>query len=128
MLKIYNRQALTRQQRMVMALIFGALACLVCVGIHLILTHVYKLYIELVYIGFGFLIGYAIRYFGHGVQVQFSILAVVLTLVTITVCDLLVYPFSSVMIILTQYGISSLISVGYRIVACVLAWRFARIV
>lgn len=128
MLKVYNKTALTRQERMKNALLFGILAAAVCVGIQMLLIHVFTVYFDVIYVGFGLGIGYAIQYFGHGVQKRFSVLAVILTLIAILICDLSAYPASSLVYLLTKMGFDSLLSVIYRVAGLVLAWRYARII
>lgn len=129
MLKIYNKSAITRQQRFQNALVIGILVSLasiiVIVGIFK-LTHVY---LQIVYWLSGYLIGTAICRFGKGVQVQFSILAVVLEVLVIIISDLLI--FESIANVLFIYSIASydiLFVIGYRALGIITAWQSARIV
>jgi len=128
MLKVYNKTALTRHERFTKALLFGGAAALAAIAIDAILLKVFNVFFPVIYIGFGYGIGYAIQYFGHGVQIRFSILAAVLTAVTMLTCDLIAYPPNVLLSELTAYGIDSLLMWGYRAVGLYLAWRYARII
>ena len=129
MFKIYNKQALTRQQRFSNACIVGIGTSLLCIGVFAALLLLLKIYSPLLFLPMGFLIGYVIQRFGKGVQIQFSILALVLTLVVIFVCDMLAY--GSVQLLLSdllEFGQYSILQLIYRAGACYLAYSNARVV
>ena len=130
MLHVFNKQALTKKQRFSKAIVFGVLATIIAVILELVLIKVFHVFFDITYLLIGFGIGYAIQYFGKGVQVQFSILAVVLTLIVILLCDLIVYDFdlSYVLANIASNGTDSLFSLAYRIFALYLAYRYARVV
>ncbi|MDO4378734.1 MAG: hypothetical protein Q4C64_06255 [Erysipelotrichia bacterium] len=130
MLKVFNKNALTRKQRFSKAILFGCLATLLAVVLNLILIKVFYVYFSILYLAIGLGIGYCIQYFGRGVQIQFSLLAAGLTLLTIIICDLTAFNFDvrSILTSLTSYGLDSLIDLAYRIVGIYLAFRYARVV
>ena len=129
MLKVYNKNALTRQQRLVNAIVIGVAAGLVLFLAWLLLVKFIGVYIPLLYVLFGYLIGVAIQHFGKGVQIQFSILAVVITVVVILCCDLA--AFGSIKHLLEQFsggGMASLFEIAYRAAGIYLAFINARVV
>lgn len=130
MLKVFNKAALTRKQRFTKAIFFGCLATVLITGLNIVLIKVFDLYISFLYLLVGVGIGYCIQYFGKGVQIQFSLLAVGLTLFVILISDAIAYDFAFKDLIydLTSYGISSLWGLGYRIAGLYLAYRYARVV
>lgn len=90
-MKVYNKNALTRNQRFNNALLFGLLACII-LGIlgGLVLDIIYIPYMSyMVYIGIGYSIGQIIQIKGKGVQERFSILAIVLTIISFIICDII---------------------------------------
>ena len=129
MFKIYNKQALTRQQRFSNACVVGVGASILCVVLFMALLLFLKIYSPLLLLPMGFLIGYVIQRFGKGVQIQFSLLALGLTLAVIFACDMLAY--GSVQLLLSdllEFGQYSILQLIYRAGACYLAYSNARVV
>ena len=128
-MKIFNKAALTRKQRFSRAVLVGCGCALLAIGIILLLGLQFSLYLSLLYMAVGFGIGYAIQYFGKGVQIQFSLLAAGLTIAVMLVCDwvLLGGPVN-IISALTEYGLNSLWEIAYRVVAIFLAYRYSRVV
>ena len=91
MLKIYNSNAITRQQRMNNAILFGVGAALVCAIILWVVSNVIGVYMPVLFIPAAYLISWLIRRYGRGVQIQFSLLAVGLTARVIIITDLLTF-------------------------------------
>ena len=90
-MKVYNRNALTRNQRFNNALLYGILATLgVSLTYGLFFHYMPMPFIfSATYIAIGYIIGYVIQVKGRGVQQRFSILAVVLTIIAFILGDLI---------------------------------------
>ena len=127
MFKIYNKNAITRKQRMQNAIVCGTLTAVLCTVVLIVVFGMIGVYVPLLYVARGFVISWAIRKFGHGVQIRFSILAVILTALVIVITDFIV--FGSIQNVLTLYsgGINALWNLGYRAAALILAFQNARI-
>ena len=127
MFKIYNKNAITRKQRMQNAIICGALTAVLCTVVLIFVFGMIGVYVPLLYVARGFVISWAIRKFGHGVQIRFSILAVILTALVIVITDFIV--FGSIQNVLTLYsgGINALWNLCYRAAALIRAFQNARI-
>ena len=127
-MKVFNTRALTRKQRFTKALLVGTACALAAIAVLILVWHQFGPYMSLLYIPVGFGIAMAIQNFGRGVQIQFSLLSVFLTLAVIVIVDLYAFGVEGILEILTQYGIDSLWEIGYRAVALYLAYRYARVV
>ena len=127
MFKIYNKNAITRKQRMQNAVICGSIAAVLCMAVMIFVFGMIGVYVPLLYVARGYVISWAIRKFGHGVQIQFSILAVILTARVIVITDFII--FGSIQNVLALYsgGINALWNIGYRAAALILAFQNARI-
>ena len=127
MLKIYNSNAITRQQRMNNAILFGVGAALVCAIILWVVSNVIDVYMPVLFIPAAYLISWLIRRYGRGVQIQFSLLAVGLTARVIIITDLLTFRNLQMILLLFTNGTSGLWNIGYRAVALILAFQNARV-
>ena len=127
MLKIYNSNAITRQQRMNNAILFGVGASLVCAIILWVVSNVIGVYMPVLFIPAAYLISWLIRRYGRGVQIQFSLLAVGLTARVIIITDLLTFRNLQMILLLFTNGASGLWNIGYRAVALILAFQNARV-
>ena len=125
MLKVFNKAALTRKQRFSRALLVGGVVMALLTAIMVLIILHYGIYIEIVLAGIGFCIGYSIQYYGKGVQIQFSILAAVLTVISILICDFCAYGGLGGILEIMSYDFISII---IRVAAVVLAYRYARII
>ena len=90
-MKVYNTDALTRNQRFIRALTYGIPTSL---GIALIYGLIYRIthlgvVFNFVYVLMGMIIGSVICKYGRGVQLKFSILGAVLTFVAFFLGDLI---------------------------------------
>ena len=143
MLKVFNTTSLSQKQRFWQAVLFGSLASIVLVIIYVFISNLmWEIGVEfsIVYIAFGYAIGYIIQHTGRGVQVKFSILAALLCVFVIFFGDLLTfYPnllgdlgnfffYTSNLLAFYLAGASSLIGLAFRIVGIVVAFQTARIV
>ena len=131
MLKIYNTNAITRKQRFQNAVVSGAVAAVICMAVYIVLTSVFSIgfSMSILFVPAGYFIGWVIQRYGRGVQIQFSVLAVALTVLVIIVCDLFVYRSVTLIIyVLTQMGFDSLWEIGYRALGLILAFQNARVI
>jgi len=126
MFKIYNSNAISRTERMKNAVIMGSIATVACLLITTGLKF-FGLAFDIIYVGYGFLIGYAIQYFGKGVHLQFSILGVGLAVVAVLISDLIYAGFDLevLKLIISTFDVFSIV---YRGAALVMAFRYARLV
>ncbi|MDI9541023.1 MAG: hypothetical protein QM204_06085 [Bacillota bacterium] len=129
MFKAFNKPALTRRQRFTRAILFGSLATFLITILNIVLIKAFHLYFVILYVAIGWVIGNAIQYFGKGVQIQFSILAAVLTAVCILICDLVAYDFN-IAFYLSSFtgGYDTIFELGYRVAGVYLAYVNARVV
>ncbi len=127
MLKIYNRNAITRGQRMNNAILFGTAAAIVCCIILWVVSNIIGVYMPVLFIPAAYLISWLIRRYGRGVQLQFSLLAVGLTALVIIITDLFTFHNLQTILLLFTNGTSGLWNIGYRAVALILAFQNARV-
>lgn len=130
MFKIYNNSAITRKQRFSNAIVVGLATAALCTLAFVLLFRLFSVYFGILFVAMGFAIGWMIQHYGKGVQIQFSILAVVLTLLAIFVSDMFIFGgnFPAILAFLASSGTSSLWQIGYRIFACIMAFQNARII
>lgn len=89
MLKVFNVNSLGQNERFKKALLFGILTS---IGLSILLALTQRLLsirFSLLYLLAGFLIALVIKKYGRGVQVKFSYLGAVLTVLTILFADVL---------------------------------------
>ena len=91
MLKVYNRDALSRNERFIRAILYGTGATVGLTILYGILSAVLRIEFSVVYLAFGYAIGTVIRKFGRGVQVKFSVLAAVLAVLCFIFGDMIAY-------------------------------------
>lgn len=89
MLKIYNKQALTRNERFIRAVVYGVGATAGLTVLYGILSALLRIEFSVVYLAFGYAIGTVIRKLGRGVQVRFSVLAAVLAAICFVLGDMI---------------------------------------
>ena len=128
-MKIYNTNALTRKQRFQNAAVVGAAAFIAFLVIWMVVLNVIGVYFPLLYVAFGFGMGYLIQRFGKGVQIQFSILSAGLMLVLLLICDLMTFGSVKHLIqLFADAGITALFEIGYRVLAVYFAFINARVI
>lgn len=89
MFKVFNTEALSRNQRFQKALIAGILATLVFgIGYGIIASSL-RIEFSVVFLLIGYGIGWAIRTYGRGVQVKFSILGAICAAVCFIIADMI---------------------------------------
>ena len=91
MYKVSNTRAITRKQLFQRALLYAVPASIVIGILAGYINRLLPLEFEIIYIGVGYLIGEIVKETGHGIQIQFAVLAVVLTLLAYLIGDLLCY-------------------------------------
>lgn len=142
MYTIYNKRALTRNERFIKALVYGGLATLGMTLAYGIVASITPFEFSIVYVLFGYGIGYVIRTKGRGVQPRFSILGAVLATLCFLVGDLLsiygmvllLHPLiliQALFMIIPSYlsaNISSLLGLAFRAYGVYAAYISSRIV
>jgi hypothetical protein len=97
--------------------------------IFIIVLRVFTTYFPILYILFGYLIGYAIQRYGKGVQVQFATLAVGLTFATMLACDLMTFgSVAGILHFITIADMSAIMQILYRAFALFTAYQNSRII
>ena len=91
MLKIYNKQALTRNERFIRAVGYGVGATIGLTILYGLISQFLMFEFSVVYLAFGYAIGTVIRKYGRGVQVRFSVLAAVLAVFCFLFGDMIAY-------------------------------------
>ena len=142
MYKIYNKNALTKNERFQNALVVGIATTVgLCIG-YSIVCSVLDIEFQILYVGIGYLIGLAIQKAGRGVQLRFSVLAAVLATLCFIIGDLatmfgpeFIFNPSYWLIGLkfyfgywAQLNVSILLSLAFRIFGVYCAYNYARIV
>ena len=145
MFQVFNKHALTRNQRFMRALLYGTLVSVgLCIAYGLI-SSLLSIEFSYAFVGIGYLIGLTIQKMGRGVHVKFSVLAAVLAVLTFVFADLIAWfgfgVFSSLeyfvfglktwvnlMMNFSTGGVSGLISLLFRGFGVIAAYQSARIV
>ena len=143
MLKIYNKDALTRNERFQNACVIGILATIGLTFVYGFISSILHFELQVLYMAMGYLIGMAIQKAGRGVQVRFSVLGAICAFACFFIGDLisvfgfaiLISPqmwFIGIRVVLSMWfsglDISSLLSLGFRALGIYFAYAYARIV
>ena len=128
MLKVYNKNALTRHERFQNAIVVGALTAIGCLVLSYVLINVYHVYFSIIFIAIGYVIGYMIQKYGKGVQPKFSLLAGGLTLAVCLIIEFMMYGSLQGIISNLTADVYSLLELIYIGAGCYLAYTNARIV
>lgn len=102
MFEVFNKGALTRNQRFVRALVSGIIVTIVLAVAYGLVAQLLDFEFSVVFVGIGYLIGTTIQKMGRGVQIQFSILGAVLAFLCFFFAD-----------IISWFGFSVFSSFGY---------------
>lgn len=142
MLKVFNTQALTKNQRFQRAVLVGSVTAL-CFGlIYGLIANSIRLQFPIVFVAMGYGIGMAIRTYGRGVQAKFSILGAVCAVCCFLIADLIAlgglaiftnfsllpYVFRLEFARLFATNVNSLLALLYRVVGVYFAYINSRIV
>ena len=145
MFQVFNKGALTRNQRMTRAILFGTLASLALCVVYGLISSMMSIEFSYAFVAMGYAIGLVIQKTGRGVQIQFSILGAVLAALTFIFADLIAwFGFSvftsmdylmfglrtwvSVLMDFSMGGVSGLLSLLFRAFGVVVAYQNSRIV
>ena len=143
MFKIYNKDALTRNERFQNACVVGILTTLGLTIAYGFVSSILHLELQVLYLAIGYLIGLAIQKAGRGVQVRFSVLAAIYAFFCFFVGDIISIFGFSVFLAPSMYGIvlrsvismwlggmdvSTLLSLAFRVIGIYFAYVYARIV
>ncbi|CAM2833984.1 hypothetical protein [Erysipelothrix tonsillarum] len=136
-MEIFNTRSLTQKQRFNVALLVGLISAVV-LGIVSGIFRNKVANFSLIIVGVGYLIAFAIRKFGRGVQVKFSIAAAIFTFVAIVMSDVVtvmgvagLFDLSSYQIIFkyaAQNEIHSVLWIAYRLLALYISYNYSRII
>lgn len=136
-MEIFNTRSLTQKQRFNVALLVGLISAVV-LGIVSGIFRNKVANFSLIIVGVGYLIAFAIRKFGRGVQVKFSIAAAIFTFVAIVMSDVVtvmgvagLFDLSSYQIIFkyaAQNEIHSVLWIAYRLLAIYISYNYSRII
>lgn len=136
-MEIFNTRSLTQKQRFNVALLVGLISAVV-LGIVSGIFRNKVANFSLIIVGVGYLIAFAIRKFGRGVQVKFSIVAAIFTFVAIVMSDVVtvmgvagLFDLSSYQIIFkyaAQNEIHSVLWIAYRLLALYISYNYSRII
>jgi hypothetical protein len=89
MLKVFNTNSLGQNERFKKALLFGIPSSILLAIFLAIIQRLLSIRFSLLYILIGFLIAYILKKYGKGVQIRFSYLGAILTLISILLGDAL---------------------------------------
>ena len=89
MYKIFNSNALNRNQRFLRALILGTVSSVVLGIVYGLFSSTLRIEFSIVYLAIGYANAYVICNYGRGVQTKFSVLGAVLTFVSIFIGDMI---------------------------------------
>ena len=133
MLKIYNKQALTRNERFIRAVGYGVGATVGLTILYGLIARFLMFEFSVVYLAFGYAIGTVIRKYGRGVQVRFSVLAAVLAVLCFLFgftmgFQFFMLAFRMVLQSLIGTSMSALLSLMFRIGGVYLAYTTSRFV
>ena len=145
MFQVFNKGALTRNQRFARAVLFGLLASLGLCIVYGLISSMLHIEFSYAFILIGYLIGITIQKMGRGVQIQFSVLGAVLAALTFIFADLIAWygfgvftslnfmifalrSWATIMLDLTAGGISGLLSLMFRGFGVIVAYQNSRIV
>ncbi|MCI5773422.1 MAG: hypothetical protein MR210_02565 [Erysipelotrichaceae bacterium] len=142
MYKIFNTNAITRQQRFNRALLCGSIASIVLGLAYGLFASMMRIEFSVVYLGIGYAIAKVILEYGRGVQVRFSVLAAVLCVISIFIGDIIaIFGFQSLFMpqlygfifftyirSLLAMNVSSLLGLLFRLGGVYIAYIYARVV
>ena len=138
-MEIFNTKILNQRQRWNRAVLFAIGGTILSIIICVFLQRLINIRSSLFYLDAAYFLSWLILETGHGVQVKFSILAAVCTVIVIIVSDMFVtygmltftFPVNAILSVLRSYvsiSINSLLSLIIKIGAISLAYGKARIV
>ena len=142
MYKIFNKNALTRNERFQNAIVAGVAVTIGLCIVYTVICNLLDIEFEVLYIGIGYLIGLSIQKAGKGVQLRFSILAAVLTALCFIIGDLVtryglgyvsmpsmwLYLLKDYFSYWARLDFGTILSLAFRIFGVFSAYNYARIV
>ena len=145
MFQVFNKGALTCNQRMARAVLFGTLASIGLCVVYGLVSSLMHIEFSYAFVAIGYAIGMVIQKMGRGVQIQFSILGAVLAALTFIFADLIAWfgfsiflsvdgllfglrAWASMMLDFSAGGVSGLLSLLFRVFGVVVAYQNSRIV
>lgn len=89
MYQVFNKNAFKKNERFIKGAIAGTIASLGFAIAYGIFSSLIRIEFSIIFIAIGYGIGYAIRNYGHGVQLKFSILGAGLAILSFILADLI---------------------------------------
>lgn len=138
MFKVYNTGALSNKQRFNRAIIVGFIAMILCIVVYVGIVSLIHVKSSLLFLAMGYVIGWVIQNYGHGVQPKFSILAAVYTILAIFLSEAIFYYLNvglslneAFIWVLQGYldvSLNSLLGLMLRVAGVMSAYQTSRIV
>lgn len=142
MYKVFNTQAITRNQRFNRAIIFGSLASLGCSLVYGLVSSMLHIDFAIFHMVIGYVIGGVIKEYGRGVQPRFSILGACLCALSIFLGDIIGRYGFGIFMMPQLYGVvivgylrsllstnfNSLLGLLFRVEGIYLAYKNSRVV
>ena len=137
-----NLKNLKNNQRFVVALLTGIISAIICALFYSIIVSTIRINFSIFYIAIGYIIGYSIKYFGRGIDIKFSILAVSSFFVSVFLCDIFqfamttgymnidiaIYCIRNTLISLSNFSVNNLIKDLFIFFSAYVAFYEARII
>ncbi len=142
MLHIYNKNAVTKNERFIRGCIAGIISSLILAILYGIISSYLFITFEIFYVAIGYGIGYAIQNFGRGVQLRFSILGAICAVCCFLLADMIsvggfsiftnfsyfVTVFRFILSSLFSTSINSLLGLLFRAVGVMAAYQNSRVI
>ncbi|SJZ36100.1 hypothetical protein [Anaerorhabdus furcosa] len=142
MLKVFNTEALSRNQRFQRGVLAGIIATIVLMIGYGWLSQILRIEFSVAFLLIGYAIGWAIRTYGRGVQLKFSILGAICAVVCFIGADMISYfgfgvftdlnlfigAFQTYLRILLNVNFNSLLGILFRVGGVYAAFYSSRIV
>lgn len=93
-MKVYNTNLLNNKQRFPIAIAAGIISAFACALAFALFEHFIGWHFSLFYVAMAYGISSAIKYFGRGVQLKFSIVGVICFILSVVLGFIIYYSFS----------------------------------
>ena len=136
---IFNTKILNQRQRWNRALLFAIGGTILSIIVCVLIQRMIHLRSSLFYLAAAYFLSWLILETGHGVQIKFSVLAVVCTIIVILLSDMFViygpltfsFPLEALITVIRSYAdvsINSLLSLIIKVGAVTLAYGKSRVI
>lgn len=90
-MQVFNTKNMKSNQRFVISILMGILSAIGLAIIYAWFKHAANISFSLIYVGIAYLIAQVIKYFGHGIDMKFSILGGACFLLSVFLTDIFMY-------------------------------------